>query len=116
MLVAIGSALFTMVGAYGFHDFLAAARRRTDPTRIAAQVVTGIGFLGAGLIFRAGFSVRGLTTAASLWLVAAIGMACRRRLLEGRGGRDRGCADHASRPLASALKERRRLDSRDAER
>lgn len=72
MLVAVGSALFTMVGAYGFEDFPA---RNVDPTRIAAQVVTGIGFLGAGLIFRQGFTIRGLTTAASLWLVAAIGMA-----------------------------------------
>ena len=72
MLVAVGSALFTLVGAYGFEDFPA---RSVDPTRIAAQVVTGIGFLGAGLIFRQGFTIRGLTTAASLWLVAAIGMA-----------------------------------------
>jgi len=71
MLVAVGSALFTMVGAYGFEDFPATS---VDPTRVAAQVVTGIGFLGAGLIFRQGFTIRGLTTAASLWLVAAIGM------------------------------------------
>jgi putative Mg2+ transporter-C (MgtC) family protein len=71
MLVAVGSALFTLVGAYGFEDFPATS---VDPTRVAAQVVTGIGFLGAGLIFRQGFNVRGLTTAASLWLVAAIGM------------------------------------------
>ncbi len=71
MLVAVGSALFTMVGAYGFSDF---PSRTIDPTRVAAQVVTGIGFLGAGLIFRQGFTIRGLTTAASLWLVAAIGM------------------------------------------
>lgn len=70
MLVSVGSALFTLVGAYGFGDF-----QTVDPSRIAAQVVTGIGFLGAGLIFRQGFTVRGLTTAASLWLVAAIGMA-----------------------------------------
>jgi len=71
MLVAVGSALFTMVGAYGFSDFPSS---NVDPTRVAAQVVTGIGFLGAGLIFRQGFTIRGLTTAASLWLVAAIGM------------------------------------------
>ena len=49
---------------------------RADPTRIAAQIVTGIGFLGAGAIIRQGLSVRGLTTAATLWVVAAIGMAC----------------------------------------
>src|SRR3954470_12283492 len=72
MLVSVGSALFTMVGAYGFTEF---SRNAVDPTRIAAQVVTGIGFLGAALIFRQGFTIRGLTTAASLWLVAAIGMA-----------------------------------------
>jgi putative Mg2+ transporter-C (MgtC) family protein len=77
MLVSIGAALFTMVGAYGFHDFLVNGGSvvRADPGRIAAQVVTGIGFLGAGVIFRQGFTVRGLTTAASLWVVAAIGMA-----------------------------------------
>jgi putative Mg2+ transporter-C (MgtC) family protein len=48
---------------------------RTDPTRVAAQIVTGIGFLGAGAIIRQGFSVRGLTTAATLWVVAAVGLA-----------------------------------------
>src|SRR5215468_7264271 len=77
MLVAIGSALFTIVSAYAFRDFLTGggAEVRADPTRIAAQIVTGIGFLGAGAIIRQGFSVRGLTTAATLWVVAAIGMA-----------------------------------------
>jgi putative Mg2+ transporter-C (MgtC) family protein len=78
LLVAVGSALFTIVGAYGFHDFLDSGANvvRTDPTRIAAQIVTGIGFLGAGAIIRQGLSVRGLTTAATLWVVAAVGMAC----------------------------------------
>ena len=77
MLVSIGSALFTIISAYGFHEFLTAggAVVRADPTRIAAQIVTGIGFLGAGAIIRQGWSVRGLTTAATLWVVAAIGMA-----------------------------------------
>src|SRR5207247_9165341 len=77
MLVAVGSALFTLVSAYGFRDLLAGGGNvvRADPSRIAAQIVTGIGFLGAGVIFRQGFTVRGLTTAASLWVVAAIGMA-----------------------------------------
>jgi putative Mg2+ transporter-C (MgtC) family protein len=76
MLVSLGSALFTIAGAYGFRDFLVngGAIVRTDPTRIAAQVVTGIGFLGAGAIIRQGLSVRGLTTAATLWVVAAIGL------------------------------------------
>ena len=76
MLVASGSALFTLVGAYGFSGFLTHGKVVSyDPSRIAAQIVTGIGFLGAGVIFRQGFTIRGLTTAASLWLVAAIGMA-----------------------------------------
>jgi putative Mg2+ transporter-C (MgtC) family protein len=77
MLVSVGSALFTIVSAYGFTEFLTSgeATVRADPTRIAAQIVTGIGFLGAGAIIRSGLSVRGLTTAASLWVVAAIGLA-----------------------------------------
>lgn len=69
LLVAVGSALFTIVSAYGFVTI------RTDPTRIAAQIVTGIGFLGAGAIIRQGSSIRGLTTAATLWVVAAVGLA-----------------------------------------
>ena len=73
MLVGVGATLFTLVSAYGFGD--TTNHSRVDPTRIAAQVVSGIGFLGAGAIIRQGLSVRGLTTAASLWLVAAIGMA-----------------------------------------
>src|SRR5207248_8592416 len=66
-----------IVSAVGLHEFLASGVTvvRADPTRIAAQIVTGIGFLGAGAIIREGISVRGLTTAASLWVVAAIGMA-----------------------------------------
>jgi putative Mg2+ transporter-C (MgtC) family protein len=78
LLVSSGSALFTIVSAYGFQEFLASgdAVIRADPTRIAAQIVTGIGFLGAGAIIREGLAVRGLTTAATLWVVAAIGMAC----------------------------------------
>ena len=77
LLVSVGSCLFTLVSAYGFNEFLAGGGNvvRTDPTRIAAQIVTGVGFLGAGAIIRQGFSVRGLTTAATLWVVAAIGMA-----------------------------------------
>jgi putative Mg2+ transporter-C (MgtC) family protein len=77
LLVAVGSALFTIVSAYGFHAFLTSGESvvRADPTRIAAQIVTGIGFLGAGAIIRQGLSIRGLTTAATLWVVAAIGLA-----------------------------------------
>lgn len=77
LVVCVGSALFTLVSAYGFREFLVNGGSvvRADPTRIAAQIVSGIGFLGAGAIIRQGLSVRGLTTAATLWLVAAIGMA-----------------------------------------
>jgi putative Mg2+ transporter-C (MgtC) family protein len=77
MLVAVGSALFTLVSAYGFSEFFAQTGPvvPVDPTRIAAQIVTGIGFLGAGAIIRQGMNVRGLTTAATLWAVAAIGLA-----------------------------------------
>jgi putative Mg2+ transporter-C (MgtC) family protein len=77
LLVSVGSALFTIVSAYGFREFLTSGATvvRADPTRIAAQIVTGIGFLGAGAIIRQGLAVRGLTTAATLWVVAAIGLA-----------------------------------------
>jgi putative Mg2+ transporter-C (MgtC) family protein len=77
LLVCLGSALFTIVSAYGFRDFLTSGDQvvRADPTRIAAQIVTGIGFLGAGAIIRQGLTVRGLTTAATLWVSAAIGIA-----------------------------------------
>jgi putative Mg2+ transporter-C (MgtC) family protein len=78
MLVSVGAALFTLVSAYAWGDFAfsQASGVTFDPTRIAAQIVTGIGFIGAGAIIRQGLSVRGLTTAATLWMVAAIGMAC----------------------------------------
>jgi putative Mg2+ transporter-C (MgtC) family protein len=77
MLVSVGAALFTLVSAFAWTDwqFSNASGIVFDPTRIAAQIVTGIGFLGAGAIIRQGLSVRGLTTAATLWVVAAIGMA-----------------------------------------
>jgi putative Mg2+ transporter-C (MgtC) family protein len=78
MLVSVGAALFTLVSAYAWGDFAfsQASGITFDPTRIAAQIVTGIGFIGAGAIIRQGLTVRGLTTAATLWMVAAIGMAC----------------------------------------
>ena len=81
ILLGLGAALFTLVSAYGFTTFTEAALQsggrgiQFDPTRIAAQIVTGIGFLGAGAIIRQGTDIRGLTTAASLWTAAAIGMA-----------------------------------------
>ena len=77
MLVSLGSALFTIVSAYAWTDFSFGHGSGIgyDPTRIAAQIVTGVGFLGAGAILHQGTLVRGLTTAASLWIVAAVGMA-----------------------------------------
>ena len=76
LLVAIGSALFTVISMYGFDSFLGGKSISFDPSRIAAQIVTGIGFLGAGtIIFQKQF-IRGLTTAAGLWVTAAIGLAC----------------------------------------
>ena len=77
LLVSVGAALFTLVSAYAWTDWAFSQREGLvfDPTRIAAQIVTGIGFLGAGAIIRQGISIRGLTTAATLWVVAAIGMA-----------------------------------------
>jgi putative Mg2+ transporter-C (MgtC) family protein len=77
MLVSVGAALFTLVSAYAWTDWRFSSESGIvfDPTRIAAQIVTGVGFLGAGAIIRQGLSVRGLTTAATLWVVAAIGMA-----------------------------------------
>lgn len=75
MLVGLGAALFTLVSEYGFDT--------GDDARVAAQIVTGVGFLGAGAIFRQGVTVRGLTTAAGLWAVAAIGMTAGTGLIAG---------------------------------
>ncbi|MBT2794055.1 MgtC/SapB family protein [Paraburkholderia strydomiana] len=75
MLVCVGSALIMIVSAYGFAEVLTGEHVVLDPSRMAAQVVSGIGFLGAGSILLRGEIVRGLTTAASLWSVAAIGLA-----------------------------------------
>ena len=77
-LVALGSALFMIVSAYGFEGVLTTAEHRWDVSRVAAQVVSGIGFIGAGtIIFRKTENVvSGLTTAAGLWVTAAIGLAC----------------------------------------
>lgn len=72
ILVCVGSALMTLVSIYGFTGYETVTK---DPGRIAAQVVSGIGFLGAGTILREGLTVTGLTTAASLWVVAGIGLA-----------------------------------------
>jgi putative Mg2+ transporter-C (MgtC) family protein len=75
MLVCVGAALMMLVSAFGFADVLGTKNVVLDPSRVAAQVVSGIGFLGAGSILMRGEIVRGLTTAASLWSVAGIGLA-----------------------------------------
>lgn len=75
-LVGLGSALFMIISKYGFFDVLDPETVVLDPSRVAAQIVSGIGFIGAGLIFVRRDSVRGLTTAAGVWLTAAVGAAC----------------------------------------
>lgn len=76
-LVALGSGLFMVISQFGFEDVLKLPYNiRLDPSRVAAQVVSGIGFIGAGTIIFQKHVVRGLTTAAGLWVTAAIGMAC----------------------------------------
>lgn len=74
-LVGVGAALFMLISKYGFTDVLEPRLVVLDPSRVAAQIVTGVGFLGAGLIFVRRDSVRGLTTAAAIWVTAAIGSA-----------------------------------------
>ena len=88
LLVSLGSALFTVLSIHGFGA--STSEQPIDPSRVAAQIVSGIGFLGAGAIIKDGFSVRGLTTAASLWAVAAVGMAS-------------GSGDHVLALIATAI-------------
>lgn len=76
LLVALGSCLFMILSIYGFDAFLDHDNVSFDPSRIASQVVTGIGFIGAGTIILHKQAVRGLTTAAGVWVTAAIGLAC----------------------------------------
>lgn len=80
-LVSMGSAFFTIISAHGFAALVGKGYAPVDPTRIAAQIVSGIGFLGAGTILLQRNMVRGLTTAAAIWMMAAIGMACGAGLL-----------------------------------
>lgn len=75
ILVCLGACLLMLLSIYGFADFVDEPNVRVDPARLAAAVITGIGFLGAGTILFTGKSITGLTTAASLWVVAAIGLA-----------------------------------------
>lgn len=75
-LVGVGAAVFMLVSAYGFADVLGGRHVSLDPSRVAAQVVSGIGFIGGGIIFVRRDVVRGLTTAAGVWVTAGVGMAC----------------------------------------
>lgn len=75
ILVCVGSTLIMLLSIYGFNQFLNESSVRSDPARLAAQVISGIGFLGAGTIMQRGASIKGLTTAATLWVMAAIGLA-----------------------------------------
>jgi putative Mg2+ transporter-C (MgtC) family protein len=74
-VIGLGAALFVLVSKYGFYDVLAQQRVVLDPSRVAAQIASGIGFVGAGLIFVRRGDVKGLTSAAGVWLAAAIGAA-----------------------------------------
>jgi putative Mg2+ transporter-C (MgtC) family protein len=75
-LVGVGSALFMLVSIFGFGDLSNQRHVGLDPSRVAAQIVSGIGFIGGGIIFVRRDTVRGLTTAAGVWVTAAVGMAC----------------------------------------
>src|ERR1700742_2153003 len=75
-LVGVAAALLMLVSKYGFGDVIVQNQVVLDPSRVAAQIVSGIGFIGGGLIFVQRDMVRGLTTAAAVWLTAAVGMAC----------------------------------------
>lgn len=91
ILVSLGACVFTILSIYGFKMHIAADVIGTnDPARIAAQVITGIGFIGAGTVMRHGTSVLGITTAATLWICAAIGMSC-------------GCGEYMTAILASLV-------------
>ncbi|MFK4303591.1 MULTISPECIES: MgtC/SapB family protein [unclassified Paenibacillus] len=74
IMVSLGSTLIMLLSIYGFADFIKEANVRIDPARLATAVITGVGFLGAGTIIFTGKSITGLTTAASIWVVAAIGL------------------------------------------
>lgn len=73
MMICLGSTLFTLASVYSWQN-VAGAPPTVDPGRIAAQIVTGVGFIGAGVIMKTGLHIIGITTASTIWLVAAIGM------------------------------------------
>ena len=97
MLVCVGSCLIMIVSQYGFSNILTYEHAVLDPSRIAAQVVSGIGFLGAGAILARGEIVKGLTTAASIWTVAAIGLAVGGALYLAAGASTHHHFDHPGR-------------------
>lgn len=74
-LVSLASALFMIISIYGFTEFDSISVIRRDPSRLAAQVISGMGFIGAGVIWKEGVNIRGLTTAATLWLACGLGLA-----------------------------------------
>lgn len=76
VIVALGSALIMVVSKYGFFDLLTSYGIEADPSRLASNIVTGVSFLGAGVIFVKNASIRGLTTAAGIWATAGVGLAC----------------------------------------
>ena len=75
-LVGVGAAVFMLVSIFGFSDAIGHSQNAVDPSRVAAQIVSGIGFIGGGIIFVRRDTVRGLTTAAGVWVTAGVGMAC----------------------------------------
>lgn len=109
-LVGVGSAVFMLISKYGFADLIAEDRVSLDPSRVAAQIVSGIGFIGAGLIFVRQDAVRGLTTAATIWLAAAVGTACGAGLpaLAVIGVVGHFMVTRGLQPLARATRRRRR--------
>ena len=107
MLVCVGSCLIMIVSQYGFSNILTHQNVVLDPSRIAAQVVSGIGFLGAGAILARGEIVKGLTTAASIWTVAAVGLAVGGGLyLTGARNRDYPDYPWGIKPLEEAYRSR----------
>jgi putative Mg2+ transporter-C (MgtC) family protein len=109
-LVGVGAAVFMLVSKYGFDDLLGVEHIALDPSRIGAQIVSGIGFIGGGLIFVRQDIVRGLTTAATVWLAAGVGTACGAGLPVLAVGATAGhfAVTRGLLPLARATRRRRR--------
>ena len=110
VLVGVGAAVFMLISKYGFADLLGQDHVGLDPSRVAAQIVSGIGFIGAGLIFVRQDAVRGLTTAATIWLAAAVGTAAGAGLpaLAAAATAAHFIVTRGLQPLARATRRRRR--------